>query len=109
MAVGGVLAVGATVHDAVAAWGFVAVGTAVAGWLWLAAISRNTRGASVTTSAVASRAPDFWRFAAPRALGAALQTSLLWLDALRFGALRGPAKRGSIRPRSVPVGRHGRP
>jgi O-antigen/teichoic acid export membrane protein len=37
---------------------------------------------------------EFWSFAAPRALGSALQVALLWLDVILLAALRGPTEAG---------------
>ena len=91
------IALSSGVVAAVSLWGAVAGVTTVAGAVCLRRMSRRLKAADLTPPQPVDfrrLGGEFWRFAGPRALGSALQVTLLWVDVIILEALRGPTEAG---------------
>ena len=87
-------ALSAGTATAILTWGAVAIGASVAGGFALRKLVRELPPAEVAPSDRKDLAREFWRFTAPRAVGSALSITLLWLDLVLLGVLRGPTDAG---------------
>lgn len=57
-------------------------------------VLRAKVGAAANTTGLVAAGAEFWRFAAPRALGQIFQVTILWFDTLLIGAILGVADAG---------------
>lgn len=90
-----VLSAGAGPRGLALAWVLPVVVAAVPTAIWFRALVRRaTAGAGPFTTGVIDAGMEFWRFAAPRALGQIFQVTILWFDTLLIGAILGVAQAG---------------